>query len=68
MGSSSGIKVGDKFAIWNIGDAIVDPDTGQKLGADEKQVGEGTVTEVQERFAIITFTGKVSVRDAARKK
>jgi len=26
------------------------------------------VTEVQERFAIITFTGKVSVRDAARKK
>lgn len=68
LGGASGIKVGDKFVIWNIGEAIVDPDTGQKLGADEKQVGEGTVTDVQERFAIITFTGKVSVRDAARKK
>lgn len=68
LGSSSGIKVGDKFVIFNIGEAIVDPDTGQKLGAEEKQVGEGTVTDVQERFAIITFTGTVSVRDAARKK
>lgn len=68
LGSSSGIKVGDRFVIFNIGEAIVDPDTGQKLGAEEKQVGEGTVTDVQERFAIITFTGTVSVRDAARKK
>lgn len=68
VGASSGIKVGDKFVIFNIGDAIVDPDTGQKLGAEEKQVGEATVTEVQDRFAIITVTGKASVRDVARKK
>lgn len=68
LGSAAGIKIGDKFLIFNVGEAIVDPDTGQKLGAEEKQVGEGTVTEVQERFAILTVTGKVSVRDVARKK
>jgi hypothetical protein len=68
LGSAAGIKIGDKFVIFNVGEAIVDPDTGQKLGAEEKQVGEGTVTEVQERFAILTVTGKVSVRDVARKK
>ncbi len=68
VGASSGIKVGDTFVIFNIGEAIIDPDTGQKLGSEEKQVGEATVTEVQERFAIITVTGKASVRDVARKK
>lgn len=68
VGASSGIKVGDTFVIFNIGEPIVDPDTGQKLGAEEKQVGEATVTEVQDRFAIVTVTGKASVRDVARKK
>lgn len=68
IGSSSGVKVGDKFAVFNIGEAIVDPDTGQKLGADEKETGSGAVTEVQERFAVITFTGAAKVKDTARKK
>jgi len=68
LGASSGIKVGDTFAIFNIGEAIIDPDTGQKLGTMEQQVGEATVTEVQDRFAIVTITGKASVRDVARKK
>ena len=68
IGSSSGVKVGDKFAVFNVGEAIVDPDTGQTLGVDEKETGAGAVTDVQERFAIITFTGAAKVKDTARKK
>jgi curli biogenesis system outer membrane secretion channel CsgG len=68
IGSSAGVKVGDKFTVFNVGDAIVDPDTGATLGVDEKETGTGAVTEVQERFAVITFTGAVKVKDTARKK
>ena len=68
IGSAAGVKVGDKFALFSIGDAIVDPDTGASLGADEKETGSGAVTEVQERFAVITFTGAAKIKDTARKK
>lgn len=68
IGSAAGVKVGDKFTLFNIGEAIVDPDTGASLGADEKETGSGAVTEVQERFAVITFTGAAKVKDTARKK
>jgi curli biogenesis system outer membrane secretion channel CsgG len=67
LGSSAGIKVGDKFNILSIGEALVDPDTGAKLGADEKQTGSGSVVEVQDKFAIITFTGTAKAKDTLRK-
>lgn len=68
IGSAAGVKVGDKFMVFNVGDAIVDPDTGQALGASEKQTATGQVTEVQERFAVMTFTGAAKVKDTARKQ
>jgi curli biogenesis system outer membrane secretion channel CsgG len=68
IGTASGVKVGDKFVVFNVGEAIVDPDTGQALGASEKQTATGQVTEVAERFAIMTFTGAAKVKDTARKQ
>jgi len=68
VGSSSGIKVGDKFNIINVGEALIDPDTGAKLGAEEKQIGNGSVVEVQDKFAIMTFTGKAGAKDTIRKQ
>jgi curli biogenesis system outer membrane secretion channel CsgG len=68
IGSSSGVKVGDKFVLFSVGQAIIDPDTGQALGAPTKQTGTGEVTEVEERFAVIKFTGVVKVKDTARKQ
>jgi curli biogenesis system outer membrane secretion channel CsgG len=68
IGSSSGVKAGDKFRIFAIGEELLDPDTGQKLGADEKESGTGAVTEVQEKFAVITFTGAARVKDVVRKQ
>jgi curli biogenesis system outer membrane secretion channel CsgG len=68
IGSSSGVKVGDKYNIFNVGDALIDPDTGAKLGADEKQSGTGSVSEVQDKYAIVTFTGAAKAKDTVRKQ
>jgi curli biogenesis system outer membrane secretion channel CsgG len=66
MGASSGVKVGDKFAIFAIGEELVDPVTGAKLGAEEKQTGTGVVSDVQEKFAIMNITGTAKVKDVIR--
>jgi hypothetical protein len=66
MGASSGVKVGDTFAIFGVGEELVDPVTGAKLGAEEKQTGTGTVSEVQAKFAIMTVTGTAKAKDVIR--
>ena len=68
LGASAGLKVGDKFNIVAVGEELIDPDTGAKLGAEEKQTGSGEVTDVQEKFAIMTFTGLAKAKDTIRKK
>jgi len=68
LGSSAGIKMGDKFNVVNVGEALIDPDTGAKLGASEKQTGSGAVVEVQDKFAVIQFTGTAAAKDTIRKQ
>jgi len=59
--------VGDNFKIFSVGDALIDPDTGAKLGADEKQTGTGFVVDLQDKYSIIQFTGKAAAKDTIRK-
>ena len=68
LGSAAGLKVGDAFNIVAVGEELIDPDTGAKLGAEEKQTGTGVVAEVQEKFAIMTVTGTAKAKDTIRKK
>ncbi|MBS1818360.1 MAG: hypothetical protein JSU08_10550 [Acidobacteria bacterium] len=68
LGSNAGLKVGDKFAFFNVGDALIDPDTGAKLGADEKQTGTGSVVEVQAQYAIVSMNGTAKAKDTVRKQ
>ncbi len=67
VGSSAGIKVGDKFRVFKRGEELVDPATGAKLGAEEKQTGTGVVTEVNEKFSIMTITGAAGAGDVLKK-
>jgi curli biogenesis system outer membrane secretion channel CsgG len=67
LGSSAGVKVGDKFKVVSVGEALVDPDTGAKLGAEEQETGAIEVTEVQDKFAIAKLTGSGKPRDVVRK-
>lgn len=67
VGRTTGIKVGDKFTIHRMGEALIDPATGMNLGAIEEQVGTGVVVEVQELFSIITVTGKAEAADVVKR-
>jgi len=68
MGEMSGLKAGDKFTVLSVGEELRDPDTGQVLGVEESAIGEGVVVDVQERFSIMTVTGKVAAGNKVRKK
>jgi curli biogenesis system outer membrane secretion channel CsgG len=68
IGAQAGIKVGDTFNVFNVGEALIDPVSGVSLGADEKQTGTAAVSEVQDRYAIVTLTGKATAKDVLRKQ
>jgi curli biogenesis system outer membrane secretion channel CsgG len=68
LGALAGIKVGDKFNVFNTGEALIDPDTGAKLGTDERQTGNGAIIEVQSKYAVINFTGAAKPKDTIRKQ
>jgi hypothetical protein len=45
-GSDAGVKVGDTFAIYAEGEALVDPDTGLNLGSEVEKKGTIEVTSL----------------------
>jgi curli biogenesis system outer membrane secretion channel CsgG len=47
LGSEQGVKVGDTFGVFKMGEAIKDPDTGEVLGADETKVGTIKIAAVK---------------------
>jgi len=50
-GERNGCTVGETFTVFSVGEALVDPTTGEKLGSEEKKKGLIKVYEVQEKFA-----------------
>ena len=46
-GSEAGVKEGDEFNVYRIGEQIKDPDTGEVLGANEMKVGRVKITSVK---------------------
>lgn len=68
LGAESGVKVGDRYAVYSRGEAIIDPVTGANLGSEEKQTGTAVVTEVQPKFSIATLTGAAEVKSAVRRQ
>ncbi|HEX7614476.1 MAG TPA: FlgT C-terminal domain-containing protein, partial [Thermoanaerobaculia bacterium] len=45
-GSEAGVKEGDEFSVYRVGEQIKDPDTGEVLGANEIKVGRVRITNV----------------------
>lgn len=54
IGSKNGARMGLEFLVYEIGEEIVDPDTGEGLGNLEIIKGRGIITHVQERMSTIT--------------
>ena len=58
-GFRDGIKVGQRFLVFGLGNEIHDPDSGKSLGLLEIVRGKGQVIHVQEKMATIECTDKV---------
>jgi curli biogenesis system outer membrane secretion channel CsgG len=57
VGSSAGLKVGDRLAVKRVGRKITDPATGKVLRQIEDSVGDLTITEVDAGSAVGKFSG-----------
>lgn len=49
---------GDRLAVYDVGEVFVDPDTGEKLGAEETELGVVEVTRSQAKFSRAKIIGK----------
>ena len=67
VGAAAGLKVGDTLNVIDPGEDLIDPDTGAKLGSTEEATGTAEVVEVQDKFAIVTFTGTAKPKSIVRK-
>lgn len=47
VGSEAGVKEGDEFDVFRVGEVIKDPDTGEVLGANEVKVGRIKILAVR---------------------
>lgn len=57
VGSKAGVKVGDRLGVFHKGKEIRDPATGRVLKTLNTQLGDVTITEVDEDSSTGTFTG-----------
>ncbi|MCY4440549.1 MAG: hypothetical protein OXE53_10120, partial [Deltaproteobacteria bacterium] len=49
---------GDRLAVYSVGEVFVDPDTGEKLGAEETELGVVEVTRTQAKFSRAKIVGE----------
>jgi curli biogenesis system outer membrane secretion channel CsgG len=47
VGAEGGVKEGDEFTVFRVGEVIKDPDTGEVLGSNESKVGKIRITAVK---------------------
>ena len=66
-GSKDGIKAGDRFLVYALGDEIFDPETNENLGQLELIRGTGKVIHIQERMATVKSDMKSSPIKTIRK-
>ena len=58
-GKNAGMSNDDSFTVYSVGEALVDPATGEQLGAEETKKGTVKVFQVEEKFAKAKADGKL---------
>lgn len=51
-GRTAGIMPGDQFSVFQLGEELIDPDSGLDLGSEETMIGKVEVSKVQEKYSI----------------
>lgn len=52
LGKDSGISVGNILIIKRQGEELKDPDTGESLGSDTREIGSIKITDIKDKFSI----------------
>lgn len=50
-GSLQNVKVGDNYKVFGVGEELIDPDTGEKLGSEQIPIGSIEVTGVEQKYS-----------------
>ena len=68
-GLNANLKKGDVFVVVRKGEAMTDPDTGEVLGSEDKEVGKIKITEVLDKMskAVILQGDGIQRGDAVKK-
>ena len=59
-GANTGVNEDDMFAVYSVGEVLIDPDTGIELGSDTTKIAAISVYEVQEKFSKARVVGSAS--------
>ncbi len=59
-GKRHDVSKGEKFAVYSVGEELVDPETGEMLGAEEEELGDIEVFQVSEKFSKARPVGSIS--------
>ncbi len=67
---SAGVKVGDTFTVYKVGEELVDPDSGMSLGVEETAAGQLQISKAMPKFSIGAATSGTGFRqgDVIREK
>jgi curli biogenesis system outer membrane secretion channel CsgG len=71
LGKDSGVVIGQIFDIMEKGEELIDPDSGESLGSEDKKVGSIKVTEIKDKYCIASIVegnGKLKVNDIVLQK
>lgn len=52
-GNDSGIKMGERFIVFEPGEELIDPQTGENLGSAEMEVGEAKVVRINPKVTVL---------------
>ena len=55
-GNDSGLKVGDVFDVFEPGEELIDPQTGESLGSAEMEVGKARVVRINPKVTVVEMT------------
>lgn len=58
-GENMSLKVGDEYEVFEVGEAVIDVDSGLNLGAEEKLIGKIKVTDVKEKYSLAVTDKKL---------
>jgi hypothetical protein len=50
-GSLHNVKVGDNYKVFGVGEELIDPDTGEKLGSEQIPIGSIEITVVEQKWS-----------------